>query len=56
MAADRSTNSYLETIKRLEPDITMVDVPAAAASIAISLKRIADNLDKLYYTLDKGKL
>jgi hypothetical protein len=33
---------YLEVIKRLEPDITMIDRDAAMASIAVSLKRIAD--------------
>lgn len=36
---------YLETIERMEPDITPVDLTAAAASIAISLRRIADALD-----------
>ena len=38
-------NVYLETIARLEPDLAMVDRDAALASIAISLKRIADYLD-----------
>lgn len=38
-------NPYLDTIDRLEPDIASVDEPASLASIAISLKRIADALD-----------
>jgi hypothetical protein len=33
---------YLDTIARMEPEIAMVDASAALASIAISLKRIAD--------------
>lgn len=36
---------YLETVARLEPNISMIDRDAALASIAISLKRIADALD-----------
>ena len=39
-------NAYLNTVHRLEPDITPIDLPAAAASIAISLKRIADALEE----------
>ena len=39
-------NVYLETVNRMEPDIACVDRDAAMASIAISLKRIADSLDK----------
>ena len=38
-------NVYLNTIDRMEKDIAMVDSEAALASIAISLKRIADALD-----------
>ena len=37
---------YLETVARLEPEITMVDTGAALASIAISLKRIADVMER----------
>ena len=33
---------YLGTVDRMEPDIAMVDRDAALASIAVSLKRIAD--------------
>lgn len=36
------SNAYLETLDRMEPDIDDVDLTAAAASIAISLKRLAD--------------
>jgi len=35
-------DAYLDTVKRMEPDITFVDSAAGWASIAISLKRIAD--------------
>lgn len=38
-------NAYLDTINRLEPEIAAIDLPAGAASIAISLKRIADALN-----------
>jgi hypothetical protein len=41
----RRVDAYLDTIARLEPDIAMVDRDAALASIAISLKRIADALE-----------
>ena len=37
-------NYYQETIDRIEPDIAMIDVGAGWASIAISLRRIADVL------------
>lgn len=39
-------NPYLDTIARIEPDIAMIDRDAALASIAISLKRIADALNE----------
>jgi hypothetical protein len=39
--------SYMDTIKRLEPDIAMIDRDAALASIAISLKRLADAVDQI---------
>lgn len=38
-------DAYLDTVKRLEPDIAMIDLGAGLASIAISLKRIADALN-----------
>jgi hypothetical protein len=41
-AAGRRVDAYLDTIGRMEQDIAMVDHDAAMASIAISLKRIAD--------------
>ena len=40
-------DAYLDTVKRMEPDIAMVDRDAALASIAISLKRIADVLEEI---------
>ncbi len=43
--ADR-VKAYMETVGRLEPDITPIDHDAAMASIAISLKRLADVLDE----------
>ncbi len=45
-------DEYLETVGRMEKDITPVDLPAAAASIAISLKRIADALE---YIIEEAK-
>lgn len=39
-------DAYLETVKRMEPDVSMVDASFAYASISISLKRIADALEK----------
>lgn len=41
-----SRNYYDETIDRIEPDIAMIDPGAFYASAAISLKRIADHLDR----------
>lgn len=38
--------AYLQTVERMEPDITSVDRDGALASIAISLKRIADVMEK----------
>ncbi len=46
MTTDDLVKAYVETIDRLEPDITMVDRDAALASIAISLRRIANALEK----------
>lgn len=42
-----SDNAYLDTVRRLEPDIAMIDTAAGMASIAISLKRIADALEAM---------
>lgn len=39
---DAEPDAYLDTVKRLEPDIAMIDTGAGLASIAVSLKRIAD--------------
>ena len=43
----REIDAYLDTVKRLEPDIHPIDRDGALASIAISLKRIADSLEIL---------
>lgn len=37
---------YLHTIDRMEPDIAFIDASAGWASIAISLKRIADCMER----------
>lgn len=39
---DGDKNVYLETVNRMEPDISMIDPGAFYASAAISLKRMAD--------------
>ena len=44
-------NAYPNTIARLEPNIAMVDRDAALASIAVSLRRIADALTTKASTL-----
>jgi len=41
---ERRVDAYLGTVERMEPKIAPVDRDAALASIAISLKRIADML------------
>lgn len=40
-------DAFILTLKRMEPDIAMVDRDAALPSIAISLKRIADTLEQI---------
>lgn len=48
MATEKQkVDAYVATVLRMEPDIAMVDRDGALASIAISLRRIADRLDKL---------
>jgi len=42
-----ANDSYLKTVNRLEPEICCIDTGGALASIAISLKRIANSLEKL---------
>jgi hypothetical protein len=39
---ESDANAYLETIERLEPNISPIDASAFYGSVAISLKRIAD--------------
>lgn len=50
-AAAKSTkdnvDAYIDTISRFEPDLAHTDASAYGGSIAISLKRIADALDKI---------
>lgn len=47
MSAEKErVDGYLGTVDRLEPDIHPLDTPAALASIAISLKRIADAMQE----------
>lgn len=46
-----TVQAYQNTVARLEPEITPVDLTAAAASIAISLRRIADALQALHEDL-----
>ncbi len=51
MAGEKErVDAYLNVVRRLEPDVTMIDPDAGIASIAISLKRIADSLDLLVET------
>lgn len=38
---------YLATLAKMEPNLTSVDRDASLASIAISVKRIADSLAEL---------
>lgn len=45
--AEKDGNAYLETLDRMEKDIAAIDASAGWASIAISLKRIADALEKI---------
>lgn len=48
MAGERQrVDAYMDTIRRMEPDIAAVDVTGALPSIAISLKRIADAHDEM---------
>lgn len=47
MSLKDRVDGYMATIERLEPDIHAIDAAAAYASIAISLKRIADGLEEI---------
>lgn len=53
MGAGEEAQGYLNTVDRMEKDIHPVDLPAAAASIAISLKRIANALEGIAKTQDR---
>lgn len=48
------SKEYLDTVKRLEPDIHPLDMGAAIASIAVSMKRQADALDRIAAALEPG--
>lgn len=48
-------DAYLETVARIEPDVTPLDRDGALASIAISLKRIADDLS-FFATMAKAEI
>lgn len=48
-------DAYLETVKRMEKDITPIDTAGAAASISISLRRIADVLEWFQKEMIKEK-
>lgn len=45
-------DEYLGTIARMEPDIAAIDLTAGAASIAVSLKRLADSTERLCVSVD----
>jgi hypothetical protein len=44
MKSSERPDPYRDILKRMEPDLAMVERDAALASIAISLRRIADAL------------
>lgn len=46
-----AVDAYLHTINRIEPEVAMIDDGAGWASIAISLKRIADALESIEHKL-----
>jgi uncharacterized protein YlxP (DUF503 family) len=48
---EETQDVYGNTVGRLEPDIAMIDAGAGWASVAISMKRIADELQQLTQTL-----
>ena len=52
----RSIDAYLNTLSRMEEDISLVDRDAALASIAISMKRAADSLQSLIELVKKLEL
>ena len=46
-ASKDSNEAYLNTIASIEPDVSPIDAVAFYASAAISLRRIADALEKI---------
>lgn len=47
LAEQDRVDGYQGTVQRLEPEIHPIDAAAFYASAAISLKRIADSLEKM---------
>lgn len=47
------SREYLNTVDRIEPEVVPLDRDGALASIAISLKRIADSLEATRITEDE---
>lgn len=45
-------DAYLETVKRIEPDVHPIDADGAAASMSISQKRMADALERIALCLE----
>lgn len=45
--SDKTDNLYPRFINRLEPNLLMIDADTFHASVAISLKRIADALEQM---------
>ena len=53
-SADKQrVDPYLDTIDRMERDIAHIDTSAGIASIAISLRRIADSLERVVATQEQ---
>lgn len=53
MSSYDSVDGYLNTIKRMEPDIHPIDGAGFYASVAISLKRIADATEQNSHILQR---
>lgn len=48
MSLEQSPLILQSTLDRMEPDLSVPSVEQSLASLAISLKRLADSLDKLH--------
>lgn len=51
MAEKERLEAYMNTVKRIEPDIAMLDRDAALTSIAVSLRNISTTLDAILNTI-----